>query len=290
MDTTHHRPVVAGVDGSPESHVAVDLAAKEARWRGCRLRLVHAFVWPTLGVYTGPSPEGPPDGGLAAEADRVLAEAVERARKADPGLEVSGEVVTGAPVPVLLTEANRAELLVIGDRGLGGFAGLLLGSVAIQLATHAAAPIMVARGEQRTDGPVVVGVDGPASSAAIEFAVAEAAARAAEVLAVHVWHGRLPHRVEDELPLIYDEADVRAVHERELAELVAPARQRHPGVVVREDVRHGRPARTLVELSRQAQLVVVGARGRGGFTGLLLGSTSQSLLHHAECPVAVVRD
>src|SRR5690606_2514307 len=143
--------------------------------------------------------EGPSEGGLAAEAERFLAEALDRARRADPDLEVSGEVVTGSPVPVLLAEANRSELLVIGDRGLGGFAGLLLGSVAVQLASHATAPIMVARGQERSDGPVVVGVDGPASAEAVEFAVADAAARGAEVLAVHAWHGRPSRRVEEAL-------------------------------------------------------------------------------------------
>ncbi|HEY8452355.1 MAG: universal stress protein [Micromonosporaceae bacterium] len=284
-----NEPIVVGVDGSDAGRAAIDLAVTEARLHRRPLRLVHAFVWPILGVYTGPSPEGPPDGGLAADAERLLAESLDHARRAGPDLTVTGEIVTGAAAPVLLDEADRAWLLVLGSRGLGGFVGLLVGSVTVQVASHVRRPLLVARGRRRDDGPVVVGVDGPASAAAVEFAFAEAEARGAELVAVHAWYGDLPEEVEEKLPLIYDAADVTEALRARLSEWVAEARGRHPGVRAREEVRNGRPAKTLVEASREAQLVVVGARGRGGFAGLLLGSVSQALLHHAECPVAVVR-
>jgi len=285
------RPVLVGVDGSAGSQAAVDLGVREARLHGRPLRLVHAFVWPLLGVYLGPSPEGPPGGGLAADADRVLEQARARAAAADPDLPVDGELVTGEVVPVLLAEARAAGLVVLGDRGLGGFTGLLVGSVAVQVAAHAPGPVLVARGTARPDGPVVVGLDGSASSlAAAGFAAAEAAARRVELVALHTWSGRLAYEDEQELPLIYDADDVQAAQARRLAEWVAPVRDRHPDLPVREQARPGRPARSLVEASGAAGLVVVGARGRGGFAGLLLGSVSQALLHHAGCPVAVVRD
>ncbi|MPZ25417.1 MAG: universal stress protein [Micromonosporaceae bacterium] len=289
---TQQGTVVVGVDGSEASRAAIALGAREARLHGHRLRLVHAFVWPLLGVHLGPSPEGPADGGLAADADRVLAGALAHAAAVDPDLPVAGEVVTGNVVPVLLAEAERAALVVVGDRGLGGFAGLLVGSVAIQVVAHARGPVLVARGAaDATDagGPVVVGVDGSANSAeAVEFGFAEAAARGAELVALRSWSGRLPQEQEQELPLIYDVDDVLAEQARRLAGWVAPARARFPGVIVHEQARHGRPARALVEASATAQLVVVGARGRGGFAGLLLGSVSQAVLHHAGCPVAIV--
>jgi nucleotide-binding universal stress UspA family protein len=284
-------PVVVGVDGSPQSLMAVDLGVREARLHGHPLRLVHAFVWPLLGVYVGPSPEGPPGGGLAADADRLLAEALARATTAAPELAVAGEVVTGAVVPVLLAEAHRAALVVLGDRGLGGFTGLLVGSVAIQVAAHSPGPVLIARGTPRSEGPVLVGVDGSAhSEPAVEFAFAEAAARHTELIALRTWYGGVPSQVEDELPLIYDADDVQAELAKELSGALAAARSHYPGVTVREEVRYGRAAHTLVEASSRAQLVVVGARGRGGFAGLLLGSVSQAVLHHAGCPVAIVPD
>jgi nucleotide-binding universal stress UspA family protein len=137
---------------------------------------------------------------------------------------------------------------------------------------------------------VVVGVDGSETSlAALEFAAAEAAVRGTDLVALHTWFGRLPEEDEQELPLIYDAEDVRAEQARRLAGWVAATRPRFPAVPLHERVRAGRPARTLLAAAATAQLVVVGARGRGGFTGLLLGSVSQALLHHADCPVAVIR-
>lgn len=290
MMASNDLPILVGVDGSEQSLAAVDLAVREARLRGRPLRVVHAFVWRELGVYVGPSPEGPPDGGLAADADRLLARALARARASAGGdLAVTGEVIDGPVVPVLLDEAHRAELVVLGNRGLGGFTGLLVGSVAVQIAAHAPGPVLVARGTLRQDGPVVVGVDPDASQLAVEFGFEEAAARGAELVAIHVWSGRLPPEDETELPLIYDATDVQRNQAHRVAEFIAGARERYPGVTVRPLVRPGRAARVLVEASETAQLVVVGARGRGGFTGLLLGSVSQEVLHHANCPVAIVR-
>jgi nucleotide-binding universal stress UspA family protein len=283
-------PIVVGVDGSEAGRPAIDLAVREAHLHRRALRLVHAFVWPTLGVHVGPSPQGPPDGGLAADADRLLAEALAYATAAGPDLDISGEVVTGAAVPVLLAQARHAALVVVGSRGLGGFSGLLLGSVAVQLAAHSGGPVLVARGEQRITGPVVVGVDGSeASGEALAFGVAEAAARGSGVVALQTWWGHLSDGAEQELPLVYDADDVRSVLEARLAATVAAHRESHPDVPVRVEVRHARAAHALVEASGSAQMVVVGARGRGGMSGLLLGSVSQALLHHARCPVAVIR-
>jgi len=284
------RPIVVGVDGSEPARAAIALGAREARLRGRPLHLVHAFIWPLTGVYLGPSPAGPPDGGLAAAADRILAEALAQAGDADPGLAVTGEVVTGAAATVLLEQAERAEMVVLGHRGLGGFAGMLVGSVAVQVTTHSPGPVLIARAPGEPTGPVLVGVDGsPTSDRAVEFAFAEAAARDAELVAVHTWWGPVSRRAGDMLPLVYDADEVHDEGARLLAESLAGWRGRYPDVRIRRDVRRGRPDRTLVELSVDAALLVVGARGRGGFAGLRLGSVSQAVLNHARCPVAIVR-
>jgi nucleotide-binding universal stress UspA family protein len=192
---------------------------------------------------------------------------------------------------VLQAESTRAELVVLGDRGLGGFAGLLIGPVAVTLAAHAACPIVVVRGPEpdrmvRSEA-VVVGVDGsPTSEAAVAFAFEAAALRGVPLVAVHTWFDMVVDATM--APLI--DWDVMEADEREvLAERLAGWAEKYPDVAVRRLVARDRPARALVEESGRAQLVVVGSRGRGGISGLLLGSVSQTLLHHAACPVAVVQ-
>lgn len=287
---TSGAPIVVGVDGSNESLAAVRLAVAEAAWRRRPVRLVHAFVWPLLGVPLGPAPGAPTGGGLRADADRLVAEAADHASKVDPDVPITAEVVPGAPAPVLLHEAKAAELLVIGDRGLGGFTGLLVGSVAVQLVAHAACPVLVARGEPRPGGAVVVGVDGSTTStAAVDFAMAAAERRGTGVLAVHAWTHPVAAGPGDLLPPVYDPVTVTEEALRVLAEALAGRAERYPDVPVRREVVHRRPAGALVDRSDGAAMLVVGARGRGGFAGLLLGSVSQAALHHARCPVAVVR-
>lgn len=262
--------VVVGVDGSSSSLAAVDQAAREAQRRRAELRVVHAFGWPVRPMYTplDPSP-----------LNRLASEAAQRARGVAPEVEVSEAVVTGDAVAVLEAESRAADLVVVGPRGMGGFIGMLLGSTAASLAAHSRCPVMVVREEPPGAGPVVVAVDGsPAGEPAIEFAFAEAALREAEILAVHAW------RPEYVPPGTGPESA-----ERLLAQAVAGRAERYPDVTVRNEVLSGETREALIETSRTAQLMVVGARGRGGFAGLLLGSVSQALLHHAHCPVAVVR-
>lgn len=291
MTTEVGAPVVVGVDGSEASLAAVRLAVRMAAERDRPLRVVHAFVWPLLRVPLGPAPGAPPDAGLRADAERLVKEAVDLAAGLDSRVEVTGAVVPRAVAAVLVAESVHAALLVIGDRGLGGFAGLLLGSVAAQVAAHARCPVVVARGVMPdADGPVVVGVDGsPTSTLAVAFAAEEAALRDTELVAVHASTGPVSTGPGDMLPLVYDTNLVEADEERLLAEATAGLTERHPDLRITRQVVRGRTRPVLIERSRGAQLMVVGSRGRGGFEGLLLGSVSQALLHHSECPVAVVR-
>jgi nucleotide-binding universal stress UspA family protein len=290
MASSTGAPIVVGVDGSEIALHAVRAAAREAAYRHRPLRIVHAFIWPLMKVPLGPAPGAPAEGGLRNQAERCVAEAVAEAGKVAPEVAVSGAVVDGAATAVLLGEARDAALVVLGNRGLGGFAGLLLGSVAVQVSAHANCPVLVVRGESRADGPVVVGVDGSAlSQEAVRFAFEEAAWRGAELVAVHAWLYPTPVGPGDILPLVYDLDAFRDEEERTLAEAVAGWSERYPEVTVRQLLVRGSPARALVEESRTAQLVVVGARGRGALGGLLLGSVSHAVLHHAHAPLAIVR-
>lgn len=285
--------VVVGVDGSASSLAAVGAAAEEARRRGAGLRVVHAFLWPAMHVPLGGSPLGPPEGGLQAMVEKLVAEAVEHAKSVAPDVEVSHAVVTGEPLTVLEAQSLNAELVVVGSRGMGGFVGLLVGSTAVHLASHGRCPVLVVRETGASDGPVVVGVDGsPAGAKAIDFAFAEASLRGADLVALHswtTWNAPAPMPQDEKAPYASGPGELGAGEERLLSEALAGQQERYPGVKVRSEVVHGGTREALIEASRTAQLLVVGARGRGGFTGLLLGSVSQAMLHHTHCPVAVVR-
>lgn len=282
-------PVVVGVDGSVGCLPAVDLAAEEATLRRRPLRLVHAFIWPYLRVPLGPSPYGPPEGGLRHEAERVVADASARAHAASPDAAVHGELITGEAAAVLLAASRTAALVVVGDRGLGGFTGLLVGSVAVHLAAHATCPVLVARGSAEPAGPVLLGVDGsPANEPAVRFAFEEASLRGVPLVAMHAWTHPVSTGPGDMLPLVYDAAEVESAEARVLAEALAGWCDKFPDVVVHRRLTHAGAREALIEATHRAQLVVVGTRGRGGFKGLLLGSVSHAVLHHAGCPVAVV--
>jgi nucleotide-binding universal stress UspA family protein len=284
------RQVAVGVDGSPSALAAVEAAAREAWMRGAELRVVHAFVWPALHVPPGGSPLGPPAGAVRESVEGLLAEAVERALAAAPGVAISHAVIAGETVRALETESRTAQLMVVGHRGSGGFAGLLLGSTAVHLAAHSHCPVMVARGRVKKDGPVLVAVAGsPQDRGTIAFAFDEASLRGTDLIALHAWTTWRDHDDVRPLDLMVDEETLQADEERLLAEALSGHRKRYPHVTVHERVVRGRTRPTLIEASSGAQLMVVGARGRGGFAGLLLGSVSQAVLHHAHCPVTVVR-
>ncbi|WP_203801268.1 universal stress protein [Paractinoplanes tereljensis] len=290
MSTVAGAAVVVGADGSTCSLSAIRAAASEAVERGRPLRIVHAFIWPALGVAVGPAVNGPSDMGMRTTAEHILTEAVIEAEKAAPGVHATAALVDGAPAPVLLGESRNAVLLVIGDRGLGGFGSLMLGSVALHTTAHAACPVLVVRGQERATGPVVVGIDGsPGSELAVSFAVEEAARRKTGLTAVHAWDSFDARGQKDALPLVYEPGALEGEEHRLLSEALAGWGQQYPEVAILQELVRGRPAAILIERSQNAQLLVIGSRGRGGFTGLMLGSVTQTVLHHAGCPVAVVR-
>ncbi|MXM64725.1 universal stress protein [Streptomyces sp. HUCO-GS316] len=286
--------MIVGVDGSASSLDAVDVAAREAHLRGVPLRIVHAFGHAPGQLPVGAVPWNPADHGLEPMVHGVLARAEERAHGAVPDVEITRSVVAGEPLEVLEIESRSAALAVVGSRGHSGFAGLLLGSTAVHLAAHGQCPLMVVRGRPDPAGAVVLAVDGSAAGeAAVEFAFAEAALRKAPLVALHVWNTWSERAYEgpgDPLTAVVADVDhLRAAEQRLLDETVASLQEVFPEVAVERRLVRSRIRPALIDASRSAQLLVTGARGRGGFAGLLLGSVSQALLHHAHCPVTVVR-
>ena len=288
--TASARPaVVVGFDHSPQAAEAVQVAAEEAARRHRRLHLVHAI---SVRPYEEIFPEGavPVDSAPWRQAaEQQLSELAERLRASWPELDITTCVRTSSPTVLLLQEARNADLLVVGARGDGGFPALTIGSVGAQVAAHAVCPVLIARpGAGRSD-PVVVGVDGSAScERAIAFAYEEADARGVPLTALHTY---LPWAHDPASQVAAEVADAvdGAAEEALVSESLAGWREKYPDVETRIVVRRQHPATGLVEAGAGAQLLVVGSRGLGGFRGLLLGSVSRSVLHHATCSVAIVR-
>jgi nucleotide-binding universal stress UspA family protein len=288
--TAQQDPVVVGVDGSASATQAVRWASREAERRRAPLVLLHAWTpVPVAPLHMGSLV--PYHDALVKQGDHWLREASAVAREAAPGVPTSTQLVSGSAAGRLIASSASAGLVVLGSRGLGGFAGLVVGSIAVAVATHGHCPVVVVRGADldgvpREDGPVVVGVDGsPNSRAAIDFAFEAAALRGAPLTAVHAWSD-LP--VTTVWELTTDWHLIQADESEALSQWLADARALYPDVPVEQVVVRDGPAHVLLEHARTAQLVVVGSRGRGGFRGLLLGSTSQAMIHHAACPVAVI--
>lgn len=273
------RVVLVGTDGSDAGKAAVDHAARVALRDGVPLEILHAYQ-PPYGYYTMAGAVFPMTeleewrraAGvfLAGEADRV--------REEFPGLvDVRVLLGHGGAAGLLVEHSGTAAVTVVGSRGSGGFAGLLLGSVSAQVAAHAEGVVEILHaGETEREGaPVVIGHDGSGpAAAALRFAVGEALARDVPLTVVR-----------------FCEPDEEAVTAAVMAETAALLAGEHPGLKVEARVISEQgPSEGLAELSREAGLTVVGTRGRGGFAGLLLGSVSQALLHHAGGPLAVVHE
>lgn len=289
----HHKPIVVGVDGSTTALHAVRWAAKEASARRLPLTLAHLHLdpasrYPDEKIVTAMRPA------LQTQAKKWLHDAIRAAREAAPDMEPQLELCVGDVVHGLVGLSAGAAMIVLGARGLGGFTGMLVGSTANSVVAGAACPVVVVRtpplGAAQANGPVVVGVDGsPASEEAIKFAFEEASLRGCPLITLHTWTEVF---IDPELNVDRIVFDTTILEQRErelLAQRLAGWQEKYPDVQVDRIVTQDSPARSLIDQASGAQLVVVGSRGRGGLAGLLLGSTSQALLHHAPCPVAVVR-
>ncbi|WP_433605937.1 universal stress protein [Dactylosporangium sp. CA-139114] len=286
--------VVVGIDGSRPSLDAVAWAAADAARRNLPLHIVHAFVWPMLYTPIAAPVIVPYERGMHDVAAQILALAEDRARAVAPDVRLTTALQMQPPAQALLEAAEHARVLVVGNRGHGGFTGLLLGSLGVQLAAHAACPVVIVRHDDRPAGPearrVVAGVDGSHDTEpALRFAFEQAASRGVGLTAVLAYLWPVSTGPGDLMPLAYDPDILREQERCTLAESTAGWIEKYPDVDFRSSVVPGRAAAKLAELSAGAEMLVVGSRGRGGFTGLLLGSVSQAVIHHAACPVAVTR-
>lgn len=286
-------PVVVGIDDAGSSADAVDWASAEAATRGCPLHIVHAFHLPMPADPYGIIP--PIDSLVSARAgaEAILEEAVARARAVASDVEVTPSLLLASPARALVDEGRRAGLLVLGSRGLCGLRGLLARSVSVQVSAHAPCPVVVIGPPRAVDDSgwspsrVVVGVDATDSrTPAVGFAFQAARQRGIPLLAVQAWTPDPPADLEGiTAPSTLAEALARRTLERALERW----QPEFPDVPVDTALVRGDPAHALIAQSRGAALLVVGTRGRGHVMGMLLGSVSQAVLHHGDCPLAIIR-
>ncbi|MEU8193178.1 universal stress protein [Microbispora amethystogenes] len=279
--------IVVGVDGSHASLEAAAWAAREAGLRGVPLRVVNAIpAWAASG--TGQGRYAKIAAWMRDGADDVLTAAVGRVRAEAPEVPVDVAILAGDPRPALIEASMGADLLVVGNHGLGGFRGLLLGSVAHGVAGRAPCDVVVVREPSTAPrGEVVAGIDGsPACARVLDFAFAEAALRGVGLRVVHAYRPLDAGRGLAPVPGDFDDEKTQV---RMVAEALAGRREPYPDLRVTEEVVRRHPVEALLQASQGADLLVVGSHGHGEFSGLLLGSVTQALLHHATVPVAVVR-
>ena len=275
--------LVVGVDGSENSAEALQWSVAEAAIRGDVLKLIYCLHM-VPASFAGEVMAAPQIDEMREYADGVLAAVAETARQMAPELDVRTELALGPPSAGLLEASQDASLLVVGTRGLGAFGAMFLGSVSSRVAAHAKCPTVVVPADGHDhdhSGPIVVGVDDSDHAiAALRFAARTASLNGAEIIAVH---GRgepgtldLPAAAEPTEQVQAESLVTEAIEQAEIEQEVTTR------------IVANNPGDALLEAAENAALIVVGSRGRGGFRGMLLGSVSQSVLHGAQCPVAVV--
>ncbi|MEY9857802.1 nucleotide-binding universal stress UspA family protein [Catenulispora sp. GAS73] len=280
------RTVIVAYDQSPSGDRALAQAGREAAWRDTAVTVVTGYH--TVAVA---SPMGymPTDfqTGVKEAADKIADDGVQWLRNRYPGMPVEAKVIAGATADAIAEAARDADLLVLGNRGRGGFTGLLLGSVSMRTLTLASCPTMVVRGTPREPAGTVVlalDVEDPGEEL-MGFAFAEAALRNARLTVVNVWD--LDWARDDNLDAVREHAiaDIRSALDRRLN----PWHAKHPDVHLAVEVMDGAPSAVLTGLTQDADLIVAGAHRRGdGHLGMRPGPITHTLLHHADCPVAVV--
>ncbi|WP_306324722.1 universal stress protein [Streptomyces venezuelae] len=284
-------PVVVGVDGSDASLTALDWAVDEAVRHGHPLRIVHASLWERYEGVVPPWITDRPSGQVLAE--NIVGTAADRAGRRASGLAVTTDVRAEDASSALLREGQEAAVLVVGSRGRGELADLLLGSVCLVVAARAHGPVVVVRGDRHAleagHQRILLGIgDHDVDAPAVLFAFREAAVRDAELDVVRTW--RRPAHEPVDHPLLTGEP--RTHFEHQASELLDKALEstarEFPQVRLRRSTIEGPAHRVLTERSAAADLLVVGARRQGRLVGLELGRVAHRALHHAACPVAVI--
>ncbi|MBS2547139.1 universal stress protein [Catenulispora sp. NL8] len=283
------RSIVVGYDQSPSGDRALAQAGREAAWRDASVTVVNAFHWIAVGRPGAYVPMGV-ETSLKDAADSIAATGVETLRRHYPGMTVDSAVIAGPTADAIAEAAREADLLVLGNRGRGGFTGLLLGSVSIRTLTLASGPTMIVRGTPREPTDTVVlalDVEDPGEEL-MDFAFTEAALRGARLEVVNVWDLDWTEAAGSDVLARAKEhavADIRSALERRLN----PWHAKHPDVHLVIEVMDGMPSAVLTELTASADLIIAGAHRRGdGHPGMRPGPITHTLLHHADCPVTVV--
>lgn len=282
------KPIVAATDGSEESLRAVDWAAREAVLRGTALRIVSApGLLPRMADVRDDSEYETVSDLIRDSSDYALTAATARAAKAAPDLLIDADHLAGGPAEAVTAAGSGALMLVVGSRGIGAFAAMILGSVSRYVATHASCPVVVVRDEtgaaHRQVGIGIGGLEG--NTAALTFAFEEAALRKASLVAIHAWH--TPQGDISRAGIALTEparGALEAAATRQLAALLEEWQEKFPDVPVSHDVVHGHPGRILSGLSARADLVVLGrhAAHQGP------GAVTHAVLNHAHGPIATV--
>lgn len=288
--------VVVAVDGSEASQNAVRWAANTANKRGVPLRLAASYTMPQFLYAEGMVPPQELFDELQSETMDMIEAARVIAHEVAPDIKIGYVIAEGSPIDMLLDMSSDVTMIVMGSRGLGGLSGMVMGSVSAAVVSHADCPVVVVRSDNHVTetnkyGPVVVGVDGSdVSQRATEFAFEEAQARGAKLVAIHTW---MDMQVQASLAGLAAAQQEWEIIEKEqttlLKDRLQPLLERFPDVEVEMVITRDRPVRALEDCAHNAQLLVVGSHGRGGFRGMLLGSTSRALLQSAPCPMVVVR-
>ncbi|MFI7117399.1 universal stress protein [Amycolatopsis sp. NPDC049868] len=286
-------PIVVGADGSAGARAAASWGVQAADRHETSLELWHALGLPDY--YFGSVP--PSDELLRKVKNRgeaILREAADTVEYPH-GPVVRTHLADDSVAPALIKASGTARLIVLGSTEHTRFTALFGGSVTTSLAGHSHCPVVSVRGRgwdlpSAAKLPVVVGVDGsPAARLAIAAAFDEACVRGADLVAVHAWEDVSASRSFGDPAGNYGWGAFTESARRMVAQQVSTFRESYPDVEVHQVVVHDEPRQELLRWSVKAQLIVVGSRGRGGFRGLLLGSTGQSLIHHAACPVLISR-
>lgn len=285
-DTT--APIIVGVDGTLAALHAARWAGALADQLGAPLQIVHAMHH--IGYQFSDSMAAVAAASVSAQREAapvILKTAADAVRNAHPSVFVSTLALDDPADAAFKTLGRHARLLVLGCGELTPAMALLVGSLTLDLCGHTDCPVIAWRGEllRPTTQPIVVGVDG-SSDAALGLAFDLAAALGAPVQAVHAWSMRVPAG-EVSIPFLIDWASIELEQVNALNRAVEPYRRSHPDVAVTVLVDAARPRRALLQQLVDAQMVIVGSRGRGPLTATVLGSTSLNMLHHSPVPVAV---
>ena len=270
--------ILVGYDGSPDSERALQWAAREARWRGTVLTVCHACA---PGDIEARSSYGDASDRMLPAGEQILAEGLRFAQTIMGAGQARPLLAAGPAARMLCEHGADAGMVVVGPRGRGGLPGSLLGSVAQRVCAHARGRVVVVRGHwhpaaEYAPGPVAVGSDGSdGSRAAVAFAAEEATLRSVPLLAVCA--------LADAPGSLGGAGRMQEAFDRDTARW----EKEYPELTILRQVTFGQPRTALLDAASGAQLLIVGSRGRGGLKGMLLGSVSQAMLHHARCPVGV---